>query len=179
MTNRRAYEGTEPSIDPTACIDPTALVIGDVTVGANSSLWPFAIARGDVNRIRIGERTNVQDHAILHVSHVGPFNPEGADLVVGDDVTVGHRAILHGCKIADRCLIGMGAIIMDDVLVESEVIVGAASLVPPGKTLRGGFLYVGTPAQEIRPLTDREREQLTYSAGHYAQLARNHQAAYV
>lgn len=174
MNNRRTYEGIEPTIDPTAWIDPTALVIGDVIIGAHSSLWPFAVARGDVNRIRIGERTNIQDHSVLHVSHVGPFNPKGASLTLGSDITVGHRAMVHGCEVGDRCLIGMGAILMDDAVVEEEVIIGAASLVPPGKVLRSGHVYVGTPVREARELTDEERERMLYSANHYAEVARKH-----
>lgn len=174
MHNIRPYGDRSPRIDPAAWIDPTALVIGDVTIGARASLWPYAVARGDVNRIIIGSGTNIQDHAMLHVSHVGPFNPEGAALVIGDGVTVGHHATLHGCTVGNHCLIGIGAILMDDVVVESEVMIGAGSLVPPGKHLEGGFLYVGSPVRRSRALTEREREYLHYSAAHYARLARQH-----
>lgn len=174
VNNLRPYEGITPNIDPTARIDPTALVIGDVTIGPQSSLWPYVVARGDVNRIRIGSLTNIQDHAMLHVSHVGPFNPKGAALTIGDSVTIGHHATLHGCTVGDYCLIGIGAILMDDVVVEDEVMIGAGALVPPGKVLQSGYLYVGSPAKQSRALTDREREYLRYSAEHYAQMAERH-----
>ena len=175
----RSYEGTHPLIDAKAWIDPAALVIGDVGIGEESSLWPYAVARGDVNRIRIGCRTNIQDHSVLHVSHAGPFNPGGTPLTIGNGVTVGHRVILHACAVGDDCLIGMGAILMDEVTVENGVIVGAGSLVPPGRTLESGFLYVGSPARRSRELTARERAYLAYSANHYVRLARQHSACAV
>lgn len=175
----RTYQGTRPRVDPTAWIDPTALVIGDVTIGRESSLWPYVVARGDVSRIRIGSRTNIQDHSVLHVSHAGPFNPQGTALTVGSGVTVGHRVILHACTVGNDCLIGMGAILMDEVTVESGVIVGAGSLVPPGRTLSSGFLYIGSPARRARELTVREREYLGYSANHYVKLAGQHAACTV
>lgn len=177
--NIRQFDDTTPQIDTTAWIDPTALVIGDVIIGAGSSLWPFAVARGDVNRIRVGAHTNIQDHCMLHVSHAGRFNPAGAALTIGDGVTVGHHVILHGCTVGAHCLIGMGAVIMDDVVVENDVMVAAGSLVPPGKRLEGGFLYVGSPARRSREITQQEREYLRYSAAHYARLARKHRGSTV
>ena len=179
MENHRPFNGVAPSVDETVWVDPTALVIGDVAIGKHSSLWPFAVARGDVNRIRIGHHTNIQDHSMLHVSHAGPYNPDGAALTIGDEVTVGHRVILHGCDIGNRCLIGMGAILMGDVTVETQVVVGAGALVPPGKTLRSGFLYVGSPARQVRALAKEEREHLVYSARHYARLADRHRGSHV
>jgi len=179
VSNVRSYEGTTPDIDPSTWIDPTALVIGDVTIRAQSSLWPYAVARGDVNRIRIGRGTNIQDHTMLHVSHVGPFNPDGAALTIGDAVTVGHHATLHGCTLGDHCLVGIGAILMDKVVVEEEVMIGAGALVPPGKVLKSGYLYVGSPAKQSRALTDREKEYLRYSAEHYRQMAEKHRTTAV
>lgn len=172
--NIRVYQGSTPQIDATTWIDPSALVIGDVVIGAHSSLWPYAVARGDVNRICIGARTNIQDHCVLHVSHAGPFNRGGAALTIGEGVTVGHHVILHGCTVGNHCLIGMGAILMDDVVAEDEVMIGASTLVPAGKKLNGGFLYVGSPARQARQLTEREREYLHYSAAHYTRLAEKH-----
>ena len=164
-------------IDTDAWLDPMCLVIGDVHIGADSSIWPGAVIRGDIHRIRIGRETNIQDGAVLHISHDGPFMPGGSPLTVGDRVTVGHKAVLHGCEIQDNCLIGMGAIIMDKAVVESGVMVGAGSLVPPGKTLASGFLYTGSPARQVRPLSDREKEYLAYSAAYYVKLARRHRRA--
>lgn len=179
MSPIRTFENHSPTIDPDAWLDPLSLVIGDVYIGAGSSLWPGAIVRGDINRIRIGCDTNIQDGSVLHNSHDGPFMPGGAPLIVGDRVTVGHKAVLHGCEIGDECLVGMGAIVMDRVVVESQVMIGAGSLVAPGKTLKSGYLYTGSPARQARPLNDREREYLGYSANYYVKLARRHREALV
>jgi carbonic anhydrase/acetyltransferase-like protein (isoleucine patch superfamily) len=151
-------------------IDPTAVVMGDVHLGDDSSVWPHAAMRGDVQIIRIGARTNIQDGAVLHVTHAGPYNPSGYPLSIGDDVTIGHRALLHGCTVGNRVLVGMGAIVMDAVTVENEVMIAAGALVTPGKRLRGGFLYAGSPAREIRPLTEQEVKFLPYSAAGYVDL---------
>lgn len=174
MSHIRTFEGHAPAIDPDAWLDPLCLVIGDVHVGPRSSLWPGVVARGDIHRIRIGCETNIQDGCVLHNSHDGPFMPGGSPLLIGDRVTVGHRAILHGCEIRNDCLIGMGAIVMDKAVVEDGVIIGAGCLVPPGKVLQSGFLYTGSPARQSRPLTDRETEYLAYSAAHYVTLAQRH-----
>lgn len=159
-----------PKIHPTAYVDETALLIGRINMEADSSVWPMAVIRGDINSIHIGKRSNIQDATVIHVTHAGKYNPEGFATVVGDDVTVGHRCILHGCTIHDRCLIGMGVCLMDGVVVESNVIIGAGSLVSPGKTLEGGYLWLGSPARRIRPLNEKEQEFLIYSAHYYAQL---------
>ncbi len=151
-------------------VDETALVVGDVHIGDDSSVWPMAIVRGDVHSIRIGKRTSVQDGCVLHVTHAGPFNPDGHDLVIGDDVTIGHKAMLHGCTIGDCCLIGMGSVVMDGAVVESEVVLGAGSVVPPGRVLTSGFLWVGSPARKIRPLTPEETAFFKYSADNYVKL---------
>ena len=169
-SNIREVLDVLPSLGNRVMIDPTAVVMGDVHLGDDASVWPHAAMRGDVQIIRIGARTNIQDGAILHVTHDGPHNPGGYPLTIGDDVTIGHRALLHGCTIGDKVLIGMGAIVMDAVTVESEVMVAAGALVTPSKQLRSGFLYAGSPAREIRPLTDRERAFLPYSAAGYVSL---------
>nr|WP_256737515.1 gamma carbonic anhydrase family protein [Pseudomonas sp. dw_358] len=160
-----------------AFVDRSAVVIGDVEIGADSSVWPMAVIRGDMHRIRIGARTSVQDASVLHITHAGPFHPEGFPLLIGDDVTIGHKVMLHGCTLGSRILVGMGSTVMDGAVVEDEVIIGAGSLVPPGKRLSSGFLYVGSPVKQARPLTDKERNFFTYTAGNYVKLKDQHQAA--
>lgn len=166
----RAFSGIWPTLGERVFIDPQAAVIGRVTLGDDVSIWPMAVVRGDVNDITIGSATNVQDGCILHVTHDGPYSPGGFPLMVGDEVTVGHAAVLHGCTIGDRCLIGMGATILDGAQLEPECIVAAGSLVPPGAVLSSGQLYRGSPARAARALDDAEREALRYSAGHYVRL---------
>lgn len=170
----RNFENIEPVIAASAYVDETALVIGDVTIGDDASLWPKVVARGDVNTIHIGARTNIQDGTILHVSHDSEFAPGGFALHIGADITVGHQAILHGCTVEDRCLIGMAATVMDGAIVRSGAIVGAGSLVPPGRELEGGYLWVGSPARKARPLRPEEQGFLEYSAGHYVELKNRH-----
>ena len=166
----RSYTGIQPVIGQRVYIDESAVVIGKVTLADDASLWPMVVARGDVNTISVGARSNIQDLSMLHVTHDGPYSPGGAPLSIGADVTVGHKCILHACSIGDRCLIGMGSIVMDAAVVESDVLLGAGSLVSPGKRLESGFLYRGSPAQKVRPLTDAEREMLLYSAQHYVRM---------
>ena len=140
LTSVTGFESKHPRIAETAWVHGAAVLIGDVTVGADSSFWPMAVARGDVHWIRIGERTSIQDGAILHVTHAGQHAPGGFPLMVGNDVTVGHRVILHGCTVGDLCLIGMGSTIMDGAVIGPRTIIGAGSLVPEGKKLEGGHL---------------------------------------
>lgn len=168
--NIRPYQDKRPLLGERVYVDPSAVVIGDVELGADSSVWPLAVIRGDMHRIRIGARTSVQDGSVLHITHAGPFNPDGFALTVGDEVTVGHKVTLHGCTLGSRILVGMGAIIMDGAVVEDEVVIGAGTLVPPGKRLESGFLYVGSPARQARPLTDKERAFFSYSAQNYVKL---------
>jgi carbonic anhydrase/acetyltransferase-like protein (isoleucine patch superfamily) len=151
-------------------VDPAATVIGDVELGDDVSLWPGAVVRGDVERIRIGARTNVQDTAVLHVTHDGPYSPGGFPCIVGSDVTIGHGAVVHACTVGDRCLIGMHATLLDGVVVERHAFVGAGALVPPGKVIGEGELWVGNPARCVRRLGDSEIEALRYSASHYVEL---------
>lgn len=172
--NLRSYQGTTPKLGERVFIDPTALVVGDVELGDDSSVWPMTVIRADMHRIRIGQRCSIQDGSVLHITHAGPYNPDGFPLVMGDDVTVGHKAVLHGCQLQDRILVGMGAIVMDGVVVESEVIIAAGALVPPGKRLESGYLYAGSPARQIRPLTDKERSFFTYTAANYVKLKEIH-----
>lgn len=171
----RKFENWIPDIAMSAYVDPTALVIGNVKLGEQVSVWPGTVIRGDVNRIEIGANTNIQDHSILHVNHEGPYVP-GSQALIGASVTVGHRVILHGCRVDDYCLIGMGSIIMDGAHLHSEVLLAAGSLVPADKELEGGFLWRGSPARKVRELSEKELESLRYSADHYAKLAARHAA---
>ncbi len=177
MTNIRSFENHTPQIAEDAWIDPSAVVIGDVVIGSNSSVWPLVVVRGDIHRIRIGERTNIQDGSVLHVTHDSRFVPGGHGVTVGNDVTVGHKVTLHGCEIGDYCLIGMGSIVLDGAVVRSHVMLGAGSLVPGGKELESGYLYMGAPVRQVRPLTPKEREFLEYSAGNYMRLGQRHRHA--
>ncbi len=166
----KPYKDKLPSIGKDAWVDETAIVIGDVILGDDASIWPMSVLRGDVNQIIIGHRTNIQDGSVLHVTHPGEHSPDGYPLIVGDDVTVGHRVSLHGCRIGNHCLIGIGAIVMDGAVIGDEVILGAGSLVPPNRTLESGFLYLGSPARKARPLADQEKIFFRYSATHYVSL---------
>ncbi|ADP10507.1 Carnitine operon protein caiE [Erwinia sp. Ejp617] len=165
--NIRAYKGVRPQLGNRVMIDPTSVVTGNVTLADDVGIWPLAVIRGDVNRITIGKRTNIQDGSVLHLTHKSAGNPEGYPLMIGEDVTVGHKAMLHGCTIGNRVLIGMGSILLDAVTVEDDVMIGAGSLVPPGKRLERGYLYLGSPARKVRPLTEAELSGLVYSANNY------------
>jgi carbonic anhydrase/acetyltransferase-like protein (isoleucine patch superfamily) len=151
----RSFAGKTPTIALSSYIDKTAVIIGNVTIGENSSVWPMAVIRGDINSIRIGDKTSIQDGTVIHVNHAGDFNPTGNPVVIGNQVTIGHQVTLHGCTIFDLCLIGIGSIVMDDVVIESEVILGAGSLVPPRHRLTGGYLWLGSPAPKKPPQTQK------------------------
>lgn len=168
--NIRPFDGHKPTLGKRVYIDESAVVIGQVRLGDDAAVWPTAVVRGDVNHITIGARSNIQDGAVLHVNHAAEFNPEGDPLVIGADVTVGHRVVLHGCTIENECLIGINTVVMDKAVVRSQVLIGANSLVPPGKELASGFLYVGSPVKQTRPLTEAELRYFKYSAEHYVKL---------
>ena len=170
------YLDTFPVLGESIYLHDSAQVIGDVQIGRDSSVWCNTVLRGDVNRIVIGEGSNIQDLTMGHVAHRNPEKPDGSPLLIGDYVTIGHSVILHGCTIGDQCLIGMGSIVMDDAVIENQVILGAGSLVSPGKTLQGGHLYVGRPAVQVRPLTPEEIAYLRYSAEHYIRVKNNYLA---
>lgn len=172
----RKFEAHTPQLGARAFVDQSAVVMGDVVIGEDSSIWPLTVIRGDMHRIRIGTRTSIQDGSVLHITHAGPFNEDGFPLTIGDEVTVGHKVTLHGCTIGNRVLVGMGSIVMDGAVVEDEVIIGAGALVPPGKVLRSGYLYVGSPVKQARPLTDKERSFFSYTAGNYVKLKDKHLA---
>lgn len=166
----RSFQNKVPRQGERVFVDPASTVIGEVTLGDDSSVWPGAVVRGDMHRIVIGARTSVQDNAVLHITHDSAFNPGGFPLTLGDDVTVGHQAMLHGCTIGDRVMIGMQTMIMDGAVVESDVMLAAGSLVSPGKRLASGWLYPGRPARAVRELTAKEIEFLPYVAGNYVKL---------
>ncbi len=168
------YLDTSPVVQERVFLHDSAQVIGDVELGKDSSVWCNAVLRGDVNRIRVGTCSNVQDLTMCHVSHKSAAKPEGSPLVIGDYVTIGHSVILHGCTIGNECLIGMGSIVMDDAVIQDRVMVGAGSLVPPGKVLESGMLYVGRPVKAVRSLTPDELSYLRYSAEHYVRVKNNY-----
>lgn len=170
----RSFKNKTPVIGNKVMIDESAVVIGDVTIGDDVSIWPTTVIRGDVESIQIGNGTNVQDGSVLHVSHAGDYSSQGHPLKIGKGVTIGHRAVVHACTVGDYCLVGIGAIIMDDVILEDYVMLGAGALVPPGKKLESGYLYVGVPAKQVRPLKDSEKQFLEYSAKHYIELKDEH-----
>lgn len=166
----RDFQGKSPVLGLKVYIDPQSTIIGDVTLGDDVSVWPMAVIRGDVNSIKIGNACSIQDGAVLHVTHDGPYTSGGKPLILGQGITVGHHAVLHGCTIDEYCLVGMGALILDGVHIQHHVVVAAGSVVSPGKILESGHLYLGNPARAVRKLTDRELAQLEYSAQHYVRL---------
>ena len=166
----RTFNQVAPWCGARVWVDPAATVIGAVELHDDVSVWPNVVLRGDVNSIEIGARSNIQDGVIGHVTHDGPYTPGGIALVVGEDVTVGHAAVLHACTIGDRCLVGMGALVLDGAELESDVMLAAGSLVSPGKRLEAGWLYRGRPAKAVRRLTEQELEMLVDSAEHYVRL---------
>ncbi len=171
MTNSiRSYKGITPQFDNSVYIDKACVLVGNIALESDVSVWPLVAARGDVNHIRIGKRSNIQDGTVLHVSRKSTAHPDGYPLLIGNDVTIGHKAMLHGCIVGDRVLIGMGAIILDGAIIENDVIIGAGALVPPGKRLQSGFLYVGSPIKQVRKLTDSELVFLPQSADNYVKL---------
>ena len=163
----RRYKDLFPVIGDRVMIDASSVIVGDVRLADDVSIWPLVAARGDVNYIQIGARSNIQDGSLLHVTHTSAKNPQGNPLIVGEDVTVGHKVMLHGCTIGNRVLVGMGSILLDGVIVEDDVMIGAGSLVPQHKRLESGYLYLGSPVKQIRPLKEAELEGLRYSANNY------------
>lgn len=166
----RPYKTKLPAFNNSVYIDESAVLVGDISIGEDSSIWPLVAARGDVNNIKIGNRSNIQDGTVLHVSRKSERNPQGHPLIIGDDVTVGHKCMLHGCQLGNRILVGMGAIIMDGAIVQDDVFVGAGALIAPNKVIESGYLYVGNPATKKRPLKDSEIAFLKQSAINYVAL---------
>jgi len=176
MPNIRRFESHIPAIAPDAWVDEAALVIGQVSIASQASVWPMCVIRGDVHHIHVGARSNIQDGSVLHVSHDSHYLPGGRPLIIGDGVTVGHRVMLHGCDIGDGCFIGMGSTILDGAVLEPRCMLGAGSLVPQGRRLEGGYLWLGRPARRVRALSDKELEIIDYTAAHYVQLMQRHRA---
>lgn len=167
----RTFQGITPLLGARAYVDEAATVIGDVVLGDDVSVWPGTVIRGDVNFIRIGARSNIQDGTVIHVTHDGPYGtPGGLATVIGEDVTIGHGAIVHACVIEDACLIGMGSTILDGAVVRKNGFVGAGAVIAPGKTVGSGELWLGNPARCVRRLGEKEIEKLYYSAQHYVRL---------
>lgn len=165
--NLRPFKQICPQLGKRVMVDASSVVVGAVELQDDVSIWPLVAIRGDVNKVIIGKRSNIQDGSVLHVTHKSSSNPEGNPLIVGEDVTVGHKAMLHGCTIGNRVLVGMGSILLDGVIVEDDVMIGAGSLVPPGKRLVSGYLYLGSPVKQARALTEAEIAGLLYSSSNY------------
>lgn len=170
MNHLRSYNGSTPSLGQRVYVDPAATVIGAVELGDDVSIWPGVVLRGDVHHIRVGARTSIQDGSIVHVAHDGPYSPGGLPCLIGAGVTVGHAAVVHACTIEDYCLIGMHATVLDGAVVKKYGFVGAGSLIAPGKVVGERELWLGNPAKFVRLLSDRQIEQLHYSADHYVRL---------
>ena len=169
-SNIQSFHGHFPELAAGVYVHNSAAIIGHVNLGENVSVWPGAVIRGDINFIKIGAGSNIQDCAVLHVNHQSVYDPAGSPLIIGNNVTIGHSVILHGCTIADESLIGMGSIVMDKVMVQKNVLVAAGSLVPEGKLLESGHLYVGSPVKKIRALTADEITFFKVSAQNYMEL---------
>lgn len=174
--NLRAFKQHKPQLAERVYVDPAAVVIGEVSLGDDVSVWPLVAIRGDVNPVRIGARSNIQDGTVIHETRRTTKNPDGYSTTIGEDVTIGHKAMLHGCEIGSRVLIGMGAIVLDGAIVEDDVMVGAGAIVTPGKTLASGYLYIGTPAKALRPLKEGEYAALLASAKDYVMLKNDYLA---
>ena len=167
----RSYKQYQPIIPESTYVDPSAQVIGKVKVGDHCSIWPQVTIRGDVNHVSIGDNTNIQDSSVLHVTHEHPASPEGGfPLKIGNDVTIGHSVILHGCEIGNKCLVGMGSCILDGAIIEDNVLIAAGSLIAQNKRVKSGYLWMGRPAKPIRPLNEDELKWLDYSSQHYVTL---------
>ncbi|MDU4356785.1 gamma carbonic anhydrase family protein [Phytobacter diazotrophicus] len=163
----RPYRNLYPQVGEKVMVDATSVVIGNVRIADDVGIWPLVVIRGDVNYVEIGARSNIQDGSVLHVTHKSSYNPEGNPLIIGEDVTVGHKVMLHGCIIGNRVLVGMGSILLDGAVIEDDVMIGAGSLVPQNKRLESGYLYLGSPVKQIRPLKEEEIAGLKYSANNY------------
>ena len=172
MADIRKYKGIAPTIDKSAYIDKEATIIGDVHIGADTSVWCRVVIRGDVNHIRIGERTSIQDLSMLHVTHKEP-NDNGFALIIGSDVTIGHSVTLHGCTLENRSFIGMGCTILDGAVIQSNSMLGANSLVPQGAIIESGWLYLGSPAKKFRQLSKDEIHNIKQHAQNYVSYAQD------
>ena len=174
MSAIRKFKGIMPIVDKDAYVDESAVVIGQVTIKKNASIWCNVVIRGDVSTITIGENTNIQDLTMLHVTHYNKGVSDEFPLNIGDNVTVGHNCCIHACTIKSNVLVGMGTTILDNAVIEPNVFIGAGSLVPPNKVLESGYLYFGNPLKKVRPLTADEITHIQYSAEHYVRVMQAH-----
>ena len=173
-----AFEGKAPRIDPSAFVAPGARLIGDIEIGAEASVWYNCVLRGDMNRIRIGARSNVQDGTVIHVDPPRPGGPEaGFPCLIGDDVLIGHMAMVHGCTLRDRAFVGLGAIVMDGCEIEGDAMLAAGAMLTPGKRIPSGQLWAGRPAKYVRDLGEADLEAMRAGVAHYVALAKRHAAA--
>jgi gamma-carbonic anhydrase len=177
MTNLITLDGVAPRVHESAFVAPGCQIIGDVEIGEDTSIWYNCVLRGDVNRIRIGARTNIQDGSIIHVDSPQPGKPDGSQTIIGDDVLIGHMVMLHGSVLHDRAFVGLGSIVMDGCTVHSDGMLGAGSLLSPGKTIGGGELWLGRPAKLLRMLGPDEIAMNRAGVAHYVENARRHKAA--
>ena len=175
--NLITFNGHTPQVDVDAFVAPGAQLIGDIVIGPQSSIWYNCVLRGDVNQIRIGARTNVQDGAIIHVDSPRPGSEGGLPTIIGDDVLIGHLVMLHGSILHDRAFVGLGSIVMDGCTIESDGMLAAGAMLTPGKTIRSGELWMGRPAKKLRDMSAAEIEGNRLGTAHYAQLAAAHRAA--
>jgi carbonic anhydrase/acetyltransferase-like protein (isoleucine patch superfamily) len=171
------FKGVEPRVDGNAFVAPGAVLIGDVEIGPEASIWYNCVLRGDVNRIRIGARTNIQDGTVLHVDSPHPGAAAGHPTIIGEEVLIGHLAMVHGCILRDRAFVGLGAIVMDGCEIESFGMLAAGAMLTPGKRIPAGQLWAGRPAKYLRDLSDAEREANLAGVFHYVELAKAHRAA--
>jgi len=171
------FGGKTPLVDPTAFIAPGVRLIGDIEIGAESSIWYNCVLRGDVNHIRIGARTNIQDGSVLHVDSPLPGHEAGYPTLIGDDVLIGHLAMVHGCTLHDRAFVGLGAIVMDGCEIESDAMLAAGALLTQGKRIPAGQLWAGRPAKYVRDLTEADIAGMQAGVAHYVANAKLHAEA--
>lgn len=171
------FAGKTPRVDPAAFVAPGARLIGDIEIGAEASIWYNCVLRGDVNRIRIGARTNVQDGTVIHVDSPEPGHDEGFPTIIGDDVLIGHLAMVHGCTLEDRAFVGLGAIVMDGCAIEGDAMLAAGAMLTPGKRIPAGQLWAGRPAKYVRDLGEAEIAGMRAGVAHYVEMAKRHAAA--
>ena len=171
------YEGKTPRIDPTAFVAPGARLIGDIEIGPEASIWYNCVLRGDVNAIRIGARTNIQDGTVLHVDSPQAGHEAGYPTLIGEEVLIGHLAMVHGCILHDRAFVGLGAIVMDGCEIEGDAMLAAGAMLTPGKRIPAGQLWAGRPAKYVRELSAADIAGMRAGVAHYVELARRHAAA--
>ena len=169
-----SFGGKVPRIDPSAFVAAGARLVGDVEIGPESSVWYNCVLRGDVNRIRIGARSNIQDGSVIHVDSPKPGEPEGHPTLIGDEVLVGHLAMVHGCILHDRAFVGLGAIVMDGCVIEGDAMLAAGAMLTPGKRIPSGQLWAGRPAKYVRDLSKEELQGMRAGVAHYVALAKAH-----